>query len=244
MPFRHATSNTLNERSLLRAVFDALPSLIFVVDRDVRIHEYNAAAAELIMAGRETILRRRAGEILHCIHSDEVAEGCGRSSSCKNCIIRGSVNKAFAGHPHCIHSDEVAEGCGRSSSCKNCIIRGSVNKAFAGHPVVRRRAKIELLRNGSKREMYGMITVSLFSFEGEDHALLVIEDISEIAALYRMIFVCPVCGKMQNEEKSWMRIESYFKSSWDIDCSHSYCPECFQKELDEFRAAAKENKAE
>jgi PAS domain-containing protein len=208
MPFRHATSNTLNERSLLRAVFDALPSLIFVVDRDVRIHEYNAAAAELIMAGRETILRRRAGEILHCIHSDEVAEGCGRSSSCKNCIIRGSVNKAFA-----------------------------------GHPVVRRRAKIELLRNGSKREMYGMITVSLFSFEGENHALLVIEDISEIAALYRMIFVCPVCGKMQNEEKSWMRIESYFKSSWDIDCSHSYCPECFQKELDEFRAA-KENKAE
>ncbi len=196
--------DAMNERSLLRAVFDALPSLIFVVDRDVRIHEYNAAAAELIMAGRETILRRRAGEILHCIHSDEVAEGCGRSSSCKNCIIRCSVNKAFA-----------------------------------GHPVVRRRATIELLRNGGKREMYGMITVSLFSFEGEDHALLVIEDISEIAALYRMIFVCPVCGKMQNEEKSWMRIESYFKSSWDIDCSHSYCPECFQKELDEYRAAKK-----
>jgi PAS domain-containing protein len=198
----------MNERTLLRAVFDALPSLIFVVDRDVRIHEYNAAAAELIMAGRETVLRRRAGDILHCIHSDEVPEGCGRSSSCQDCIIRGSVNKAFA-----------------------------------GQRTVRRRAKIEMLRSGGKREIYGLITVSLFSFEKKDHALLVIEDISEIAALYRMIFVCPVCGKMQNEEKSWMRIESYFKSSWDIDCSHSYCPDCFQKELDEFRAA-KNSKAE
>jgi PAS domain-containing protein len=168
----------MNERTLLRAVFDALPSLVFVVDRDVQIQEYNAAAAELMMAERETILRRRAGEILHCIHADEVPEGCGRSSLCKDCIIRSSVNRAFA-----------------------------------GNRVVRRRARIELIRNGSKREMYGLVTVSLFAFEGKDHALLVIEDISEIAALYRMIFICPVCGKMQDEDKSWTRVESYFKNS-------------------------------
>ena len=186
----------MNERSLLRAVFDALPSLVFVVDRDVRIQEYNAAASELMMAERETILRRRAGEILHCIHSDEVPQGCGRSSSCRDCIIRNSVNLAFA-----------------------------------GKRVVRRRAKIELLRSGSKREMYGLVTVSLFAFEGKDHALLVIEDISEIAALYRMIFICPVCGKMQDEDKTWTKVESYFKNSWDVDCSHNYCPDCFQIEL-------------
>jgi hypothetical protein len=68
------------------------------------------------------------------------------------------------------------------------------------------------------------------------HALLVIEDISEIAALYRMIFICPVCGKMQDEQKTWMRVESYFKNHWDIDCSHNYCPDCFQREMDKFRA--------
>jgi hypothetical protein len=88
--------------------------------------------------------------------------------------------------------------------------------------------------------MYGLVTVSLFSFEGKNHALLVIEDISEIAALYRMIFVCPVCGKMQDEEKSWMRVESYFKNSWDVDCSHSYCPECFKNEMDKVRAEKKD----
>lgn len=187
----------LNESALLRAVFDALPSLVFVVDQDVRIQEYNAAAAELLMAGRDAVLRRRAGDILHCIHSDETPEGCGHSSSCKDCIIRNSVNLAFA-----------------------------------GKRVVRRRAKIELLRsNGSRREMYGLVTVSLFSFEKKDNALLVIEDISEIAALYRMIFICPVCGKMQDEDKTWTKVESYFKNSWDVDCSHNYCPDCFQIEL-------------
>ncbi len=186
----------MHERTLLRAVFDALPSLIFVVDRDVRIQEYNAAAAELLLAGRDAALRRRAGEILHCIHSDETPEGCGRSSSCKDCIIRNSVNLAFA-----------------------------------GQRVVRRRAKIELLRSGRRQEMYGLFTVSLFSFEAKDNALLVIEDISAIAALCRMIFICPVCGKMQDEDKTWTKVESYFKNSWDVDCSHNYCPDCFQSEL-------------
>ncbi|MGB7919347.1 MAG: PAS domain-containing protein [Desulfobacterales bacterium] len=38
----------MNDRldaEMLRSVFDALPSLIFVVDEDVKIQEYNAAAA-------------------------------------------------------------------------------------------------------------------------------------------------------------------------------------------------------
>jgi PAS domain-containing protein len=199
MPSNHEQAN-LNERALLRAIFDALPSLIFVVDRDVRIQEYNAAAAELIMAGREAVLRQRAGEVLHCIHATDVPEGCGKSAECRSCVIRSSVVKAFL-----------------------------------GNRVVRRRAKIEISRAGSKTEMFALVTVSPFSFEGNPHALLVMEDISEVADLYRTIRVCPVCGKMQDEGKSWMRIESYFKNCWDVDCSHNYCPDCFQKEMEKFR---------
>jgi len=28
-----------------------------------------------------------------------------------------------------------------------------------------------------------------------------------------------------------MRIESYFKDRWDVDFSHSLCPDCLQTEL-------------
>jgi PAS domain-containing protein len=203
MPFKNKQEN-VPERALLRAIFDALPSLIFVVDRDVRIQEYNAAAAELLHADREEVLLQRAGEILHCIHAADAPGGCGNSAACRNCVIRSSVVKAFL-----------------------------------GNRVVRRRAKIEISRRrtGSKMEMFALVTVSPFSFQGTPHALLVIEDISEIADLYRTIRVCPICGKMQDEGQSWMRIEAYFKNNWDVDCSHNYCPDCFQKEMDKFRAA-------
>lgn len=91
-----AEENTKTE--LFRTVFDALPSMIFVVDSDMRIEEYNAAAAELLADKREAIIKHRGGEVLHCIHSKDVPEGCGRAPLCNDCIIRNSVYEASLGH--------------------------------------------------------------------------------------------------------------------------------------------------
>ena len=198
------TMNGREKRDMLRAVFDALPSLVFVVDQDVRIQEYNAAASDLMVAERKTVLKRRAGEILHCIHSSEVPEGCGRSPSCKDCIIRNSVTEAFQ-----------------------------------GNRVVRRRTRIELIRDANKIEIYALVTASPFSFQERSHALLVIEDISEIAELYRMIPICSVCGKVRDDKESWMRVEAYFKNNWDVDFSHGLCPDCYKIESDKLKSYIK-----
>ncbi|MDD5171365.1 MAG: PAS domain-containing protein [Syntrophales bacterium] len=192
--------NEREKRDILRAVFDALPSLVFVVDRDVRIQEYNAAASDLLMADRKTVLKRRAGDILHCIHSSAVPEGCGRAPFCKNCVIR------------------------------NCV-----TEAFQGDRVVRRRTRIELIRDGNRIEIYALITASPFSFQDRAQALLVIEDISEIAELHHIIPICAVCGKVRNDTESWMRVEAYFKKKWDVDFSHGYCPDCYKIEMDKLR---------
>ena len=37
----------MEKRDMLRDVFDAIPSPVFIVDQDVSIQEYNAAAADL-----------------------------------------------------------------------------------------------------------------------------------------------------------------------------------------------------
>ena len=192
----------MNEQ-YIREVFDALPSMIFVVDQEVRIQEYNAAARKLMASSREGILQQRAGEVIQCINAQKTRKGCGGSPKCSDCLIRDSVTQALQ-----------------------------------GRRVVRRRARIEITQQGHHTEIYALITVSPFSFHNTLHALLVIEDISEIAELYNMVFICPVCGKMQGDKKVWMRVESYFKDNWNVECSHGYCPDCFKKEMKKIRSSS------
>jgi hypothetical protein len=196
--------NETEKRDMLMAAFNALPSLVLVVDEDVRIQDYNTAASELLMAERKTVLKRRAGEILHCIHSTDVPEGCGNAPSCKNCVVRNSVMEAFQ-----------------------------------GKRVVRHRARIELLREEKKIEIYALISAAPFSFQDRPLVLLVIEDISEIAELYRMIPICSVCRKVRDDKESWMALESYFKNNWDVDFTHGLCPDCYAIEREKLKSFIK-----
>jgi len=82
--------------NLLASAFDAMPSPVFIVDEDVRILEYNTAAAALLAADKSETLRMRGGEALHCIHHHE-KEACGRAAACADCVVRNSVYKAFQG---------------------------------------------------------------------------------------------------------------------------------------------------
>ena len=86
------------EGDFYRVILDAVPSAMFVVEEDVRIIDYNFAASKILAKDRKSVVRKRAGELLHCIHSTEVPEGCGRSPHCTDCIIRDSVNQALAGN--------------------------------------------------------------------------------------------------------------------------------------------------
>lgn len=78
-----------------RSVFDASPLSTFVVDADMRIHDYNAAAAHLVGPKPELALHRRGGDALHCVHAE--AHGCGQSVQCQDCVLRNSVKRALEG---------------------------------------------------------------------------------------------------------------------------------------------------
>ena len=87
----------MSNEVLLRQLLDAIPSYVFLVDRDVTILDYNAAAGAFLGIGRRRILRHRGGDVFHCLHSRDVTAGCGRGPFCKSCLVRGAVNEAFAG---------------------------------------------------------------------------------------------------------------------------------------------------
>ncbi len=185
------------DSEMFRVVFDALPALIFVVDEDVRVQDYNAAVADFLTTPESAVLKRRSGEVLRCLHSTDVPAGCGRAPFCKGCIIRSSVGRAFA-----------------------------------GDRVVRRRTRMELIRAGGKQDIYALITAAPFCYRDKSLVLLVIEDISEIAELQRLIPICSICKKVRDDKESWSRLEAYFKENWDVDFTHGLCPECYKIEVD------------
>jgi len=80
-----------------RAILDGIPSPVFVVEDDVCIVDFNSVAGKMLSTDRELVIRRRAGEVLHCVHSTDVPEGCGRGPVCSDCVVRNSVNKAREG---------------------------------------------------------------------------------------------------------------------------------------------------
>ncbi len=82
-----------------RVLFNAMPMPVFVVDQDISILEYNTAAAGFIGGNKKRLLRRRGGEVLHCVHATETPLGCGHSPVCSDCIVRKAVQSAIKGRP-------------------------------------------------------------------------------------------------------------------------------------------------
>jgi len=85
------------DHGLHRVVFDAMPLPVFVVDQDVTIVEYNTAAARMMRTPKRRTINRRAGDVLHCLHSTESPGGCGCSRFCSNCLVRKAVQAAWKG---------------------------------------------------------------------------------------------------------------------------------------------------
>ena len=191
-----------------QSILDAIPAFVFAVDEDVRIIEYNSAAAALIDNNRIATINMQAGEALHCIHSHDVPEGCGHAPVCKECVIRNSVEMALR-----------------------------------GDKVYRKRAKIELDRQGSTAEIFAVITASPFVLDGKKLILLLIEDISELIAIQDIVPICMKCKKVQSVDEFWTAIELYFKKNWGIDFSHGYCPECGDEVKKQFKEFIDINKS-
>lgn len=79
----------------MRHALDAVPSIVLVADEDARIL-YRNRAAKALLAG-EKIYGNRIGEIMHCIHAEDVPAGCGRGPHCKDCLVRNSINASLSG---------------------------------------------------------------------------------------------------------------------------------------------------
>ena len=183
--------NNIDKEGFCPALLDATPIPVLVVNPDVKILYFNPAASKLVGSNAEVVIQRRAGEILHCIHSTEALEGCGYSPFCPDCIIRNSVNQSLT-----------------------------------GQKVSRKLQKMELLQNNNVVEIYLLVTTTPFQYGKEQLVLVLLEDVSELRALRRLIPICSRCKKVRDDQEYWHHVEEYLKEQLDVDFTHSICPEC------------------
>jgi hypothetical protein len=199
----------------LKRVFDAIPSLTFVVDDDVRIVHLNSTALTTLGAERTQILLKRSGEILHCIHATETPEGCGHAGACKDCIIRNAVRQSVRG------GMVYREAAGMELQ-KN----GKVSEAFflvTTAPFQYNNTPYVLLtlediteRHLAERTREGLIAELQ-------------EALRNIRTLHGLIPICSSCKKVRDDRGYWQQVEVYIRDHSDAEPSRGICPECFKK---------------
>jgi nitrogen fixation/metabolism regulation signal transduction histidine kinase len=182
------------DSGMIRAVLDAIPSPLFIVDNDVRIHAFNEAASPLLGKKPAVKFLTRGGEALGCIHSTESPEGCGRSEACKNCVVRNSVRLSFD-----------------------------------NRKVVRKASKMTLVGEAGNSDVHMLVTTAPFDHGNQSYVLLILEDISELVELRKLIPICASCKKIRDEKAYWNSLEAYFKRHLDIDFTHGICPDCLKR---------------
>jgi hypothetical protein len=195
----NTTEVVFKEGDFIAAILDAVPVAVFVVDEDVNILAYNQAATDLLSNTPQKTIRGRAGEILHCVNS--------------------------------------IEGCGRSSECGRCFVRGAVEDSRRLKRVVRGKARMEQFPEGEKKgiqEIYLSVTAAPFPYLDKPLTLLILQDISELTMLKRILPICSHCKKIRNDDQYWDSVEKYFADHLDLAFSHGICPECVERFYPEF----------
>ena len=87
----------IQDAQYCRTIWEATPLPMFVVDDDARVMDLNLEAGRMLGWAEEFVLRRRYGDVFHCVHALHVPEGCGRTPFCKDCNVRNAVGAAFRG---------------------------------------------------------------------------------------------------------------------------------------------------
>jgi len=68
-----------------RALLDAMPSWVFLLNGQRQVVSANAALLRLVGCTEDEIVGKRPGEIIGCVHAAAGPDGCGTAASCADC---------------------------------------------------------------------------------------------------------------------------------------------------------------
>jgi hypothetical protein len=65
--------------------------------------------------------------------------------------------------------------------------------------------------------------------------------LAEIRTLKGILPICAACKKVRDDDGYWHQVESYVRDHSEAEFSHSYCPECAKKAMEEAKQYGKAN---
>jgi len=126
----------------------------------------------------------------------------------------------------CMHAIESSGGCGTSIYCPECVIRQVMESISIGETPFRQIADMKLKRESQIVDMSFLVSGSPMRFSGNDYVVLILEDITELTALRKIVSICSYCNKLKDKDGKWHRIEPYMGKYFNISFSHGICPDC------------------
>jgi PAS domain-containing protein len=87
----------LERQSLIKALLDAIPEFVVVLNRCRQIIMANQSMTDLLgLAEDKPLVGLRPGEALDCIHAGAGPAGCGTSEFCRTCGAVQAILRSFA----------------------------------------------------------------------------------------------------------------------------------------------------
>ena len=87
----------LGQEGFLKTLFEAIPCGVLIVDNDRRVRAVNSVLERTFGVSRATVVDKRSGEALKCVHHSESPEGCGTGEACRSCNMKAAALEAIAG---------------------------------------------------------------------------------------------------------------------------------------------------
>jgi len=79
----------------LNALIDNITSAIFLVDRNVKIRNFNDPFRALFQKEEDKILGNLCGNVIGCAFTVDQGKDCGETKNCNECNLRRSILKSF-----------------------------------------------------------------------------------------------------------------------------------------------------
>ena len=138
---------------------------------------------------------------------------------------------------HCINERNAIDNCGETEKCPDCILRQAVLSAISGKPVTKLYGTLMRAVEGETAPYHVMVTAAPVQLAKKRAALLIIEDVTELVMLRRIVPICAKCRTSRKDELFWEAVDGYFERFTGDESTIGYCPDCA-------RLAMKERMAE